>query len=99
METSRPQDACPQCGSRRIVMGELTYRVMIGLAGKFSFRAFASRFSFMRVGAKLNPNMAACAHCGLVWGQVSVDSLMRHLETIPTADVKHWLRGEHDTPL
>lgn len=90
---------CPRCGSRRIVLGELTRGRTIGPAEPFSFRAFAARLSSLRVGARVKPTMAACAHCGLLWSQLSVESLMTHLERFPSDEVRQWLRHAHDTPL
>ena len=43
--------------------------------------------------------MAACAQCGLIWGQLSVDSLLAHLEKFPSEDVEAWLKHAHNTPL
>ena len=96
---SQSDDACPRCCGRRIVFGELSRGIMVGPSEGFTFRAFASRLSWLRNGAKLSPNMAACATCGLVWGQVSVDNLLAHLERLPTPEVRHWLKSAHDTPL
>lgn len=90
---------CPRCTSRRIVLGEITRGRTIGPSEPFGFRAFAARFSSLRSGVRVQPSFAACAHCGLVWGQLSVERLLTHLETFPTPDVKTWLKREHDTPL
>lgn len=90
---------CPRCSSRSIVLGELTRGRTIGPSEPFGFRAFAARLSSIRAGAPVKPAMAACAHCGLVWGQLNVDSLLSHLERFPSDEVKAWLRREHDTPL
>ena len=91
--------SCPRCGSRRIVLGELTRGRTIGPAEPFNFRAFAARLSALRVGTRIQPAMAACAHCGLLWTQLNVDSLLTHLERFPSDEVRQWLRGRHDTPL
>ncbi len=96
---TRPQDACPRCSSRRIVLGEITRGITIGSAGSFSFRAFASRLSWMRKGTAVPQNMAACVHCGLIWGQVSVNNLLQHLETLPGKELAAWLTSRNDTPI
>jgi hypothetical protein len=95
----QPTDACPRCGSRRIVLGELTRGRTIGPAEPFSFRAFASQLSAIREGAKLDPEMAACSQCGLVWGEVNVRRLFKSLESFPTDDLAQWLRSRNDTPI
>ena len=91
--------SCPRCSSRRIVLRELARGRTIGPAEPFGFRAFAARFSSLRNGARVQPAMAACAQCGLIWGQLSVDSLLTHLEKFPSEDVEAWLKNAHDTPL
>ena len=91
--------ACPRCGSRRVVFGEFTRGRTIGPVGAFGFRAFAARLSSLRAAVRCEPGMSACAACGMLWGQVSVDSLLTHLERFPTDEVRHWLSDRHDTPL
>lgn len=93
------EDACPRCASRRIVLGEIAPGRTIGPAAAFSFRAFASSLTRLRRGARVSPNMAACARCGLVWGEVSVNGLLSPLETFPTDEVSAWLQSRNDTPL
>ncbi len=78
---------CPRCGSRRIVLGELTRGRTIGPAEPFHFRAFASQLSAIRKGARIEPGVAACSQCGLVWGEVKVGRLFSHLESFPTGDL------------
>lgn len=92
-------DACPRCGSRRIVLGELTRGRTIGPAEPFSFRAFASQLFLIRKGARIEPEMAACAQCGLIWGEVKVRHLFNHLQSFPTDDLAKWLKSGHDTPI
>lgn len=96
---SYDNSSCPRCSTRRIVLGEVARGHTIGRAEPFSFRAFASRFSALRKGAKIAPNFAACTKCGLVWGQVSTNALHDHLETLPTGEMKQWLKSAHDTPI
>ncbi|MDQ2666188.1 MAG: hypothetical protein M3Z05_09280 [Gemmatimonadota bacterium] len=90
---------CPRCGSKRIVLGELTRGRTIGPVEALGFRAFAARLSSLRIGARVDPGMAACGHCGLVWGQVQVGSLLNHLEQHASTEVLRWLRSERETPL
>jgi hypothetical protein len=91
--------ACPRCGSRRIVLGELTPGRTIGPAAPYCFRAFASQFSALRKGAKIDPGAAACSQCGLVWSEVKVSRLFAHLESFPTDDLADWLRSSSNTPV
>jgi transcription elongation factor Elf1 len=91
--------SCPRCGSRRIVLGELTRGRTIGPAEPFSFRAFASQFSAIRKGAKIDPGVAACSQCGLIWGEVKVARLFDHLESFPTEDLADWLHSSNNTPV
>ncbi|MDB4892126.1 MAG: hypothetical protein JWL61_3981 [Gemmatimonadetes bacterium] len=91
--------SCPRCGSRRIVLGELTMGRTIGPAEPLTFRAFASRFSSIRKGAKTDPGAAACSQCGLVWSEVKVSRLFDHLESFPTDDLADWLRSSNNTPV
>jgi transcription elongation factor Elf1 len=90
---------CPRCGSRRIVIGELTPGRSIGPTAPLSFRAYASQFSAIRKGAKIDPGVAACSQCGLVWGEVKVTRLFEHLESFPTDDLADWLRSSNNTPV
>ncbi len=92
-------DACPRCGSHRIVLGEVTRGRTIGPAEPLSFRAFAAQLSMIRKGAKLKPEMAACSQCGLVWGEVKVVTLFNHLQSFPNEDLAHWLKSANDTPI
>lgn len=91
--------SCPRCGSRRIVLGELTRGRTIGPVESLGFRAFAARLSSLRRGARMEPGVAACGHCGLVWGQVQPGALLNHLEEHASSEVERWLRTERDTPL
>jgi transcription elongation factor Elf1 len=92
-------DCCPRCGSRRIVIGELTMGRSIGPAAPLSFRAFASQLSSIRKGAKIDPGVAACSQCGLVWCEVKVARLFEHLESFPSDDLADWLRSSTNTPV
>ena len=92
------EEACPRCGSPRIVLGELTRGRTNGATDAFGFRAFASRFTSIRTGTEMSPAVSACAHCGMVWGQVSVTKLQRHLEKLPSAEITKWLPTESDLP-
>jgi hypothetical protein len=47
----------------------------------------------------MSPSVAACSRCGLVWGEVNVGQLHRHLESFPTDELAHWLRSPHDGPI
>lgn len=92
-------DACPRCGSKRIVFGEFTRGRTIGVHEPNRFRAFASKMSWLRKGAEVSPNMVACSQCGLVWGEVKVSKLFEHLESFPSDDLAHWLKSSSDTPI
>jgi hypothetical protein len=96
---SDSNDACPRCGSRRIVLGELTRGRTIGPSEPFNFRAFAAQLSSLRKGARLSANVAACSQCGLVWGQVAVGRLLQHLESFPTDELASWLASSRNTPI
>jgi hypothetical protein len=96
---SAASDMCPRCGSRRIVLGELSRGRQIGPAESYNFRAFAARFSAIRKGAKVDPGFAACSHCGLVWTEVAVSRLFNHLESHPTDDLADWLGSSRNTPV
>ncbi|CAN5887392.1 hypothetical protein BH11GEM1_BH11GEM1_33210 [soil metagenome] len=90
---------CPQCGSRRIVFGELTQGRVMGWSAPYAFRAFAARLSSMRSGVKIRSQMCACSSCGLVWGQIAPNQLIDHLDKFATDDARHWLSSGNDTPL
>ena len=92
-------DLCPRCGTRRIVIGELSRGRQIGPSEAFNFRAFASLFSSVRRGAKVDPHFAACSQCGLVWTEVKLSRLFDHLESFPTDDLATWLRSSRNTPI
>jgi hypothetical protein len=92
-------DACPRCGSRRIVLGELSRGRTIGPSESFTFRAFGAQLSALRTGAKIDPEVAACSRCGLIWGEVKVRHLLQHLERFPGPDLAKWLKSANDTPI
>jgi hypothetical protein len=47
----------------------------------------------------MDPGVAACSQCGLVWGEVKVTRLFEHLESFPTDDLADWLRSSNNTPV
>lgn len=96
---SAASDQCPRCGSRRIILGELSRGRQIGPSEAFNFRAFSAQLSAIRKGAKIDPGVAACSHCGLVWTEVKVARLFDHLESFPTDDLADWLRSSRNTPI
>ena len=90
---------CLQCGSRRIVFGEMTPGRTIGPVNPVGFRAFAARLSSVRKGVKIKSTICACAGCGLVWGHLVPDQLIEHLEKFATDETTDWLRSTRDIPL
>src|SRR5450759_1853444 len=94
-----PSDQCPRCGSRRIVLGELSRGRQIGPSEAFNFRAFSAKMSMIRKGAKVDSGVAACSHCGLVWTEVKVGRLFDHLESHPNDELAEWLRSSQNTPI
>jgi hypothetical protein len=47
----------------------------------------------------IDPGVAACSQCGLVWGEVKVTRLFDHLESFPSDDLADWLRSSKNTPV
>jgi predicted RNA-binding Zn-ribbon protein involved in translation (DUF1610 family) len=96
---TQPSLKCPQCGRRRVVLGEFAQGVTLGGPVPTRFRAFAARFSSIRNGVLVDAATFACADCGLVWSKVNIDELLAHLQRIGSADVRAWIRDGADTPL
>jgi predicted RNA-binding Zn-ribbon protein involved in translation (DUF1610 family) len=90
---------CPNCGSRRVVVGEFAQGLTIGAPAQTRFRAFAARLPSMRSGAAVEAGAFACAQCGTVWSRMKPEDLLQHLERIGSSEVLDWIRQGADVPL
>ena len=73
-------NACPQCQSKRVVIGKL---VQHGGSTAAVFRPSKTRFATLSIagGVKLAEGSFACLDCGLVWGLAAKEDLLRFLES------------------